>query len=325
MGEEIENDREFAKTHMKSVGIPIGPHELVKGIDLLEDKLKTRKNVFVKARYGNMRGNFESFKVDSYPLIKSKLDEIRAALGVRGDETEFIIEDAIEDAVEIGYDGYCIDGQFPSLSCVGIEIKSNGYVGQMLTTAEQPDQTLFMNDQLAPWLKEKQYKNFFAVEARIDKKGNPWAIDPCCRAGRPPSELLQVLYTNLADIFWEGAGGVVVDPVPAGKWGAEIMIYCERAEKHELVLEYPEDVAPFVKLVNHSAIEGRHVVLPGLSGVGAVVAVGETMEEAIKTCRERADQVKGYDIDMFPDALDQAQEEVEKLKEHHVRFGPVLD
>jgi hypothetical protein len=49
--------------------------------------------------------------------------------------------------------------------------------------------------------------------------------------------------------------------------------------------------------------------------IGAVVADGNTIEEAIKKVKEYCDQVEGYYLEMFCDSLDKAQEELEHLRE----------
>jgi hypothetical protein len=47
---------------------------------------------------------------------------------------------------------------------------------------------------------------------RCTKDGKAYLIDPCCRAGSPPNELYQLMISNLADVIWYGAEGLVIEP-----------------------------------------------------------------------------------------------------------------
>jgi hypothetical protein len=54
--------------------------------------------------------------------------------------------------------------------------------------------------------------------------------------------------------------------------------------------------------------------------IGAVVGVGDTMEEAIEMAKEVCKQVDGYFVANFPSALDEAVEEIEKLADFGITF-----
>ena len=320
-GDEIEIYRPDAKTLMEGLGLPIGPWTKVRGLDALRDHLRHRTEQWVKG--SRTRGDFESFRAKNYSYIKPRLDAIARELGRDQDVHEFIIEGRIADAVEVGYDGYSVDGSFPKAACCGVETKSKGYVGHFLPASAMPEQLTRINEAMAPTLKEYGYKNFFAVEARITADGTPWIIDPCCRQGSPPSEMLLEMYTNLADIFWYGAEGECIDPVPAGEWGAELMLHSTWAENEWLPIQFPDEDRAAVKLRNCTRINGEYNVMPGTVGtseVGAVVAVGNSMQQAIKRCCEVAERVQGYYLDVEPEALTKASEQFAELK----RFGVTL-
>ena len=317
-GEELELNRRASKEHCKSLGIPVGPYVVLTGIDALREYLKLHDDQWIKCSL--TRGDFESFHSENYKNIEPRLDELEHNLGAKKKIYEFIVEQGIPDAVEIGYDGFSVDGQFPTQACNGIEVKDKGYIGLFQPYKDMAPQIQEINSKLAPTLKEFKYRNFFAVEARITQDGKPLVIDPCCRAGSPPSELLQLMYTNLPDIFWYGAEGTCIDPVPADKWGAELLIHSSWADKNWQAVQFPPEIRDNVKFRNLAIINGEYYVVPqsvGLPEIGAVVAVGPTLEEAVETCKEYSKHVKGYFIDMFADSLDEAQDEIEKLK----KFG----
>jgi uncharacterized protein YlzI (FlbEa/FlbD family) len=153
----------------------------------------------------------------------------------------------------------------------------------------------------------------------------PYMIDPCCRAGSPPSELYQNMYTNLADILWFGAEGKIIDPTPAGKYGAEMLIHSAWADKNWQAVNFPEKIRDQVKFRNLTIINGKYYVVPqavGLPEIAAVVAIGDSVEEVVEEAKELAKQVTGYYIDIFPDCLDEAQHEIDELKKMGIQFKP---
>lgn len=321
LGEELELDRVASKKHLKSLHIPIGKYTVVKGLPALREHLKENNDQRVKVSF--TRGDMESFHAKNYNLIEPRLDELEHSLGAKKTYMEFICENDIPDAVEIGYDGYTVDGEFPKSAMVGIELKGKGYCGVFQTTKQMPFQISGLNKAVSGMLKNYEYRNFFSMEARITRDGTPWVIDPCCRMGSPPGELCMAMYTNLDDIMWHGGEGKLVDPIPAGKWGVELLIHSSWADKNWQPISFPKEMREWIKFRNMCIIDGKYYVIPqntGLEGVGAVVAVGDTLQKAIDLCKERAKKVQGYFLDIFPESLDQTTKEIEKLKEFGIEL-----
>ena len=78
------------------MGLPVQHCEHIIGIDKLRETLKKVKNVFVKTSF--IRGDFETFRHDSYSLSEPRLDEIEQVLGPLKRNYEFVVEDEIPDA-----------------------------------------------------------------------------------------------------------------------------------------------------------------------------------------------------------------------------------
>lgn len=316
-GDRLELDRPYSKQVCEDVGLAVGPWEQVVGMDNLRDVLKDHDDRWVKI--SRSRGDFETFHSETYALAEPRLDEIERKLGATKNQTVFIVEESIEDAVEIGYDGFTIDGQFPTQAMSGIEIKDKGYVGRFQPYADMAPQIHEINDALAETLRGFQYRNFLSVEARITKDGTPWIIDPCARFGSPPSEVAMLMYTNLADIFWYGAEGVVVDPVPAGEWGAQVMLISGWANENWQAIDFPKKYRNHVALHFPVVIDGRYYVTPqgfDLPCIGAVCAVGKTMQAAIAKVKTIAEEVRGYYIEKPVDCFDSAEEEFAELESY---------
>lgn len=322
MGEKLELDREWTKILCKNLGLHVGRYEVVTGIEGLQKYLATHKNQWVKV--SRVRGDCESFFAKDLRHAQPKIDEMNHTLGpIKSRKMEFVCEDSIDDAVEVGYDGYSVDGLFPKSAVCGIEVKDKGYIGIFEPEGQMPKQIRDMNAALAPVLADFGYKNFFAVEARITEDGIPWVIDPCCRQGSPPSELLLEMYTNLADIFWYGSEGKCIDPVPRAKWGAELIIESNWAEKNWQPIDFPKKYRDQIKVRFLTVDDGEYYCVPqvvGCNGIGSVVGWGDTLDAAIEHCREAADQVSGYFVDIHSESLDEANDELEHLAEFGIKL-----
>jgi predicted RNase H-like HicB family nuclease len=315
-GDELELYRPETKKYLKSVGVNIGKYEVITGMDNLREYLKENDDQYVKV--STTRGDMETFRSKNYNLIEPKLDELEYKLGAKKTIMQWVVEDAIKDAVEVGYDGYTVDGQFPKHAMAGIEIKDKSYLGIFKEYAKMPKQILDVNSKVSPALKEYGYKNFFCCEMRITKDGTPWVIDPMTRFGSPPGELVQNMYTNLAEILWFGAEGILIEPICEGKFGAEVLIHSSWADTNWQPIDFPIELRDQYKFRNLAIINNKYYVVPqgvGLPEIGAVVATGDTKEEAISKCKEYCEQIEGHYIETYADSLDEATEQEAKLKE----------
>jgi hypothetical protein len=315
IAEALELDRAGSKEFCRELGIPIGPFATIKGIDALREYLQEHDDVYVKV--STTRGDMESFHANNYKLIEPRIDELEHNLGAKKKVMNFIVEQAIDPAVETGTDGFCIDGQFPDNSMFGVEIKDRGYVLQTSTYNKLPSQIRSVNDKLRQAFANTHFRGFWSSEVRI-KDGIGYLIDPSPRAGSPPSELYQNLITNWPDIFWNGAEGALVEPELTASFGAELLIISEWADKNWQAISFPPELRDNVKLRNCCIIEGQYYCVPqavGCPEIGAVIATGNSLEDAIERCKEIAEQVEGHYITTYPEALDTAAEELGKLEE----------
>lgn len=317
--DELELYRAQAKKHFQSLGIPVGPYKVVTGIAALRQYLKIHRDQYVKCSVN--RGDFETFHARDYKFIEPKIDELEHSLGFKKHDQVFVVEASIRDAVEIGIDTFSIDGQYPEQSLAGIEIKDKGYVGRMVTYATLPRQLTEFNEKISPTLKKYQCRNFFSTEIRVDRKKTAYILDPCCRAGNPPLFSELEFYNNLGEIIWEGAQGRVVSPTSKYKWVAQIQISSDWIDVNRLTVQFPDNIRSQVKLLNAAYLQGQYYIIPQihkLKSVGAVVGMGQTMAEAIASCKKVAEEVKGYYVECDPNSLDEAEAEWQKLKDFGV-------
>ena len=159
-GEELELMRWQTKLFLKKdLHLPVQPVERIVGVDELRVYLKESENKYVKISL--LRGDFETFHHINYQLSEPILDEIENKLGPWKESKEFIVEDAIDDAVEVGYDGFTIDGQYPDPAFFGYEIKDVAFVGTVRPYQKLPKQLKEVNEKLSPVFESYNYRGFW--------------------------------------------------------------------------------------------------------------------------------------------------------------------
>ncbi len=319
LGESLELKRWTTKQLFKSLGMPVAHSELIVGLDNLREHLKSHEDVWIKV--SAVRGDMETWHSMNYDLSETRLDQLEQSLGAKKHIEEFIVENAIRDAIETGFDGWIIDGESPQTGMAGVEIKDEGYLLAVKDKSDIPPEIIWCNDKLKPFFKGNQYRGWYSTEVRIVKEGDeliPYLIDPTCRCGSPPNEIYQNLFSNWGEIIWNGAVGELVEPEPVFKFGAEALIHSGFADSNWQPVYFPDSVRPFIKLRNHCRINGKDYVVPQdakLPEIGAVIGVGNTMDEAIKHLQENCSQVKGYYLDIKTKSIPVAIEEMEKAEQ----------
>jgi hypothetical protein len=321
-GEELELYRWEFKQYLKKIGLPVQPMEHIRGFQALREHLKTVKDKYVKTSF--VRGDFETFRHDTYQLSEPRLDELEHTLGPSKGEYEFIVEDEIPDAVEIGYDGFTVDGGFPSHAMMAYEIKDCGMIGCALADGKLAEPVRAVNKAMAPALKGYRYRGFWSTEIRYTKDKRTYFLDPCCRLGTPSNELLQELFDGWGQVVWDGAEGKLTSPTTKAKFAVMAVISSEWAVNDWQALHYPRNLDDFVKLRFHSRIGGKDYVAPqvvGLPDLGGVVGTGQTLQMAIAQCKERAEQVKGYQLKCDLESIDKGLEAIAQGEKMGISFG----
>lgn len=314
-GEEIELDRADAKELLKEVGLPVKPWAVLMGMKELRAHLQKKENEGVFVKISRVRGLCESFESPNYELVLPKLDAIQAELGMRSEVQEFVVEQPVPDAVEVGYDGWTIDGKWPAQCLVGVEKKDQCYFGRVKDYAMIDKNVRVVNDKLAPTMKQYGYRGFFSSEIRVGKDGKPYLIDCTCRHASPAGESILECVDNIAEVIEGGSKGEMVTPKMRGKFVAQTLLTSDFSEDHWLPLEIPKEVRPHVYLYHSLMVGDQEGIVPtgcDMNQIGSVVAVGSTPEQAIKQCRELADQVKGYKVTHSSDALEEAAKDLLK-------------
>lgn len=313
-GEELELERWATKQYFKKSGMDVQPMHRIVGIDNLHKHLEKVENKWVKI--SKFRKQFETFHHKRYDLSRPLLDKIQMEMGPMGKIAEFIVEDNIEAEVEEGIDGYTVDGKFPNYLFAGAEIKDLSFAGKFFRYNDLSKGLKEVNKQMEPILKQYGYRGFFSTEVRTTKDGKHYFIDPCCRLGSPPNEVYQEMYTNLGDIIWNLGQGKLVDPIPANRYGMEVLIHSDWALNGHQAIHFPPEIRKYIKLRNILKVDGKYYTLNlhGLPEAGAIVVTGDSLEGCKKKLEELAPQVEGYGLNVRIESLDQAIEEFKKME-----------
>jgi hypothetical protein len=311
-GENLELDRLMAKEVMEQVGLPVNKYEVVYGMDELREFLQSNDNQFVKIP--KLRGLTETFESINYDLVKVKLDDMEHKLGGASKVQQFICEEKIDAITETGYDGWCIDGQFPKTAVIGAEIKDCGAASVVKPYGLLPKEVKEVNQKLAAVLGDYGYQGFWSTEIRVTKKSF-FATDFTCRAASPCGENLQELFSNMGEVIEAGAHGQIVEPKPVAKYAVQAVIESTFAESHWLPIDIPEEIRPNIKLYNCCVIDGQEYIVPtavDMPQVGSVVCTADTLDAAIKKVENYSSQIEAYQLKVNIEALQQAKVELEK-------------
>ena len=138
---------------IKEIGLPAAKSVKLKGLTVLEEHLKTVKDKWVKInRY---RAQKETWKHRDIKHSQGDLDELAVMFGNLKEEIWFVVQDAIPSDIEIGYDGWSVDGQYPESSFAGDEGKNEIYLGSLRKYELLPKQVREINEAIADTLRKK--------------------------------------------------------------------------------------------------------------------------------------------------------------------------
>lgn len=312
-GEKCELDRLYMAKQLKKQGLDTPIMTPIIGLDNLREYLKTVDNKYIKIScYRNV---FETFHHENYKLSEPLLDNIGASLGPLKSIAEFLVCDFVEAIVEEGVDTYIVNGKLPSRMMQGAEIKDQGYICGMTEEKDLSKGNIEVNKGLERILENNGYNGFFSTEVRTTKDDKHYMIDLCCRLGLPPNAIMQEFYSNLAEIVYEGANGNLVDPESNYKYGIEILISTGWSSGGHQTIYFPKELRNNIKLINCVKIDDTyHVIRVGDStSIGSLVLPCNDIQEGKKQIIEMSKQIKGYDLVIKIDSLDEAISAFDKM------------
>ena len=311
--EELEIKRSDFRKIMSDISLEVPPYMEVTGLDDLRETLKEVEDKYIKTD-ANIRGTSETWHHRNYKLSQAHLDKLSSRFGALRESQKWLIDDPIPDVSEIGYDGICVDGQFPKSALIGVESKDRAYVGQFMPLNLMPKIVRKINDKLSPLLEDYGYRGFFSTEIR-----GQYLLEPTCRAPTPAGECEQEIYSNLSDMIWGASEGHVIDPVPAANYCAQVMIVShEMDDASPLPIDIPEEVRQWVKLYNSAkGQDGLEWVAPTptrMSEIGSIVGIGNSPEKAFKELEKHSEghETWAMRLEIDLESVESARKDLEK-------------
>jgi hypothetical protein len=314
-GELLEISREGLKRVQEQAGLPTGEYEMVHGMKALRVYVQQNPGVIVKISL--YRGSWETIKCESYDAVKAEFDRRQCILGPTAELVDFICEKPLNKRIEIGYDGWCIDGKFPRRVLFGLEDKEAGYLGRVIDADKLPACLKKVNEALAPAMRRYGQRGFVSSEVRVGEDGKGYLVDLTQRRPTPPGELYNQI-DNLSEIIYEGAHGKVVDLETKHEWFCMLRIKSVAPFNQWQPVLFPAEIKPCVGIVRSMRDEnGTYYAAPRQDegeAVGGVGGFGATKEEAFEHCQNNAEKISGHGIHVTEGSLAKIEEEIAKAK-----------
>lgn len=293
--EMLELDRYQFRKLLESLDMPVIPYRHIVGLDDLKRAIYDETDLFIKSSWH--RGDVETRGHKSWHRTEGWFNKLKHDLGPHGSEIEFVVEEKV-DGVEIGFDGWSVDGMFPKHALWGIEHKDSSFLGRVQDVADMPACIMEVNEKMSEALQQLGMRGNFSTELRVGDDGVVYFIDPCCRAGSPPISCMSVLIDNWVEIVTGGARGEMVEGDFKAEYACEIELCSEMATKDWLPVEYPKELEPYVKLRRAANVDGDMWVIqhPWMNIIGAAVGIGNTPEAAIDAALAVAEQIDAEEL-----------------------------
>jgi hypothetical protein len=322
---ELELYRTYFLDVLAEVGLPIIRSERIVGVTALAEYLKEHDNKWIKVN--RFRGNVETFHHRDYNHSVRTLDNLAVIFGGAKEQIVFVVQDEIESDMELGYDGWCIDGSFPSKSFQGYEKKNELYLGSVLAARQLPDEIRVVNEAMAGILREYSYRSWWATEIRV-AGGIPYFIDPTPRMPGQTGEHQLETCTNFADVIWQGANGNLIEPEFAWNFAAEATLHYDVDTKDPTIsdewktLHIPDRALRWVKLYHYCKVDGVYQFpAKNTDEVGVVIGVGNSVEESIEHLSENLAILKDLPVHANTGGFTSLLESIEEAEKAGLPFG----
>lgn len=301
---------------LAEVGLPVIHSVKIVGVTALAEHLKHVEDKWIKVnRY---RQNMETWHHQDYLHSQRDLERLASQFGGWKEQIIFVVQDAIngddgEPVLEIGFDGWSVDGEFPVASYQGYEKKNQLYLGSLLEYEDLPEPVRFVNERMAPVLASYGYRNFWATEIRVKGK-QAYYIDPTCRLAGQTMEHQFWNCKNLPQIILAGAQGELLKPEFEYQFAAEATVhYTAECDGGWKTFVRPQAIEERVSLYHCGFADGAYQYPPYKNDeIGVVCGGGDSVEEAVEDLKAHfeamADEPVKIELAGFAELIEQIGE-----------------
>lgn len=314
-GEDMELLRDMMKRKQQDLKMDLNDYEVIHGFDNLQNYLENNDDKYIKTN--TLRGGMETWHHENIMLSKPILDELNHSLGVFKNNQTFIAESPIDSVCEVGYDGFCGEGIYPSKVMFGLEVKDSSYCCVFTDYQRLPIPLKEINKALSPSLEDYGYRGWVSTEVKMISADKGILLDFTARNGEPPTSLAIEMLEDYPLYCWQIAIGEIPNVKSKFKYGAQIIIKSDWAREEPQPIYFPSEYTDYVKIKNLVIQDGVRYFVPipaqTMCEIGAVIGCGNTLQQAIDQAKKVAKEIKGYTLEINGSALDDAAEEIKKL------------
>lgn len=323
---ELELYRTRFLDMLEELGLPMVHNERVKGLTALSEYLKQHENVWVKI--DRARHNMETWKSRSWKQSQRTLDSLAVIFGGMKEYVQFIVQDDIESDIEIGYDGWCINGKYPYASFQGYEKKNESYLGSVLDYEDLPDEVRDICEAVAPKLAEYGFCDWVAYEIRVQNI-TPFFIDITPRmAGQTMEHQLESI-ANFPEIIWAGANQELIEPEFEWTFAAEATLHYDADTKDPTIvdewksLELDDDMKKWVKLYHYCRTMDGEYQFPNRNTdeIGVVIGLADDCEESIEDLKEHLEALKDLPVHADVASFAELLKSIKQAEKAGISFG----
>lgn len=329
LGDRLEQQRILFKQVQERLGLLSPVYHIFHGLRELADHLKTAGRCFVKL--SKFRGSHETTEHFDWSTSEPWMNSLAVEFGPLAQEIYFTVEEPINHKLELGYDGFCFDGNLPPFTIFGPEIKNKSYAGAWTKLTDLDDRLLDITSKIADELGKYGYKNFYSNEIIIAegdenfKDGDAICIEPTCRSPHPPFSSECEIYDNLGEMLAQATEGNVITPEPANNYVVECRLTHDGESKEWRSLSISPEHRNFIKLCDPCKIGDTYHIIPKYpfdKSIGAVVGLGDTLESAIEDCHKHLESLKYQPVSSEFESLTKALIEIKVAeKDESIDFG----
>ena len=304
---------------LKEVGLPLATSITITGLTNLSLHLREVDDKWIKIN--RFRDNMETWHHQDWPHSERKLEEMAIEFGGVKEHIIFVVQDTIPTDVETGYDGWFVNGQYPKVSFQGYEKKNELYLAAQTDYKDLPEAVLEVNEKIKPILKGYGYANAIASEIRV-KDDVGFFIDPTFRWPGQSGEHFLESCTNLANVIWHGANGILIEGEFGNLFAAEATLHHGDRGEDWKVLSVPKSVEQWFKGYHYCIVDDLYQFPPGKNDeVGVILGIGDTIEGAIDNLKEHLEEFKDEPVSAKIEGFKDLIESINEAEKEGIEFS----